>query len=166
MKISPVPNKICITCGQPAYCKSLCRKHYQQWWSLLKNPTSRKQSCLRYSASAKGRSVHQKYRSTPRGRWNCLRRQCKDRGLELKLSKEEYLEVIRDLHCSYCGGTLGPGSGLDRLDNSKGYSVSNVRTCCNDCNRLRQDRLSPEELEKIVAFLKVLRNTDLIWETT
>lgn len=45
--------------------------------------------------------------------------------------------------------------GLDRLDNSKGYEITNIVSCCTTCNYLRGDLLSPEET--IVAVQAILK---------
>jgi hypothetical protein len=38
--------------------------------------------------------------------------------------------------CFYCGefAKIGEHNGIDRLDNSKGYTLDNIQTCCEFCN--------------------------------
>jgi hypothetical protein len=36
--------------------------------------------------------------------------------------------------CHYCGSTASPLNGMDRVNNSIGYTVSNVVPCCSTCN--------------------------------
>jgi hypothetical protein len=68
------------------------------------------------------------------------------------------LETLWLSPCSYCGGPLPTaGAGLDRLDNSKGYDLDNVVPCCGDCNRLRGDRLTPEETRVAVQAIQQYR---------
>jgi hypothetical protein len=72
----------------------------------------------------------------------------KKRGLEFTLSDEEFRElVIRN--CYYCGSvpsrTMKKNSkyaafvcnGIDRKDNSKGYTIENCVSCCGKCNRIK-----------------------------
>jgi hypothetical protein len=63
--------------------------------------------------------------------------------------------------CFYCDSSLLniiTGSGLDRIDNSQGYTPENTLPCCYSCNSLRGDRLTVEETEiavqAIIAFRK------------
>lgn len=103
----------------------------------------------------------EKYRSTkPSRRFSRAKGSAKNRELEFTLTFEQY-EALIALPCFYCNGELGisrTGIGLDRLDNSKGYTIDNVVSCCGDCNRTRGDRFTPEEtkimIETILHFRK------------
>ncbi len=78
-------------------------------------------------------------------------------GHTWSLSPDEYAS-LRDESCTYCGSIPEAnkyGVGLDRLDNSKGYEPDNVVPCCGPCNKIRGDRLTPEEMT--VAMQAVLR---------
>jgi hypothetical protein len=77
------------------------------------------------------------------------------RGLKFSLSKDEFKELILS-NCYYCnkeplqvmrnpnfnGDTVY--NGLDRIDNSKGYTKDNVRSCCGQCN-IAKSNYSEEE---------------------
>lgn len=72
------------------------------------------------------------------------------------LTKEDFFKLTND-NCHYCGsapssvqssrnkGTKGWSkeatyykyNGVDRVDNSKGYEISNCVTCCETCNRMK-----------------------------
>lgn len=79
----------------------------------------------------------------------------KSRGLPFDLSNEDF-EMIASGDCFYCGNPPekrnppkdwqlpGYWSGLDRIDNSKGYSVDNCVPCCKHCNWAKKD-LTQEE---------------------
>ena len=75
----------------------------------------------------------------------------KRRGLDWELTPEEF-DYITSLDCHYCGqppslvvsgvwnGTdygSWTYNGIDRVDNSKGYTVSNIVPCCKMCNRFK-----------------------------
>jgi len=78
----------------------------------------------------------------------------KSRNLEFNLSKEEYLEVIKQ-NCYYCGsepelkqphrgkgryvGVPVPYNGIDRIDSSIGYKKENCLPCCTKCNYMKSD---------------------------
>jgi len=71
-------------------------------------------------------------------------RQAKIRNLVFSLNREEFKSLIEQ-NCSYCNGepsnefsSLSRGScvysGIDRVDNTKGYILSNCLPCCKACN--------------------------------
>lgn len=81
-----------------------------------------------------------RYQQTIRGRYNRLKHRHKDATLTL----DEYASIIKH-DCYYCGDKLPThGYGLDRRDNSKGYTAENCVACCDICNRAK--RHHPEEV--------------------
>ncbi len=73
----------------------------------------------------------------------------RDREIEWGLSKREFCDIIAE-PCVYCGSQASsvrkPNaqvngefvySGIDRIDNSKGYIPGNVVSCCWVCNRAK-----------------------------
>lgn len=78
----------------------------------------------------------------------------KNRGLSFSIGLERFKELIQQ-PCFYCGKTDNRVSrrqnkevfkinGLDRTDNSLGYSEENVVPCCRKCNFLK-NKFSKEE---------------------
>lgn len=75
--------------------------------------------------------------------------QARYRNLEFKLTTDQFNEITKK-NCFYCNkvpsqivnikGCNGEYiyNGIDRLDNSKGYSVENCVPCCGTCNRAKQ----------------------------
>ena len=68
------------------------------------------------------------------------------RGFEWRLTKEQVHALTQQL-CYYCGVEPNQGSnlstnhngafiynGIDRIDNTKGYTINNVVPCCGICN--------------------------------
>jgi hypothetical protein len=77
---------------------------------------------------------------------------------EFSLTFDEYFDII-SRPCRYCNSDIsqGAGSGLDRIDNDKGYILGNVSPCCADCNRRRAKTMDADEFErqsKINGFWK------------
>lgn len=78
----------------------------------------------------------------------------KSRNLEFDLSKEEYLEIVKQ-NCYYCGskpelkqphrgkgkyvGIPVPYNGIDRIDSNVGYIKENCLPCCTKCNYMKSD---------------------------
>ena len=90
-------------------------------------------------------------------RWADFKSNANRRGLEITLTRDEFMSFWSK-PCKYCGSVLDR-VGLDRLDNSKGYSLDNVVSCCPTCNYMKQ-RMSEEELyeqcEKILRFNRIV----------
>ena len=59
----------------------------------------------------------------------------KRRGIEFRLSKQEF-ESFWQKPCEYCGDNINT-IGLDRIDSSECYNVSNIKVCCEICNKMK-----------------------------
>lgn len=96
----------------------------------------------------------------PKTRFSFSRKRAKERELEWTLSLEEYQKLIIQ-PCHYCNDLLGSKvtncSGLDRLDDTKGYEFDNVVSCCRSCNVVRNDVLTSDETKQVIQFLLRLR---------
>lgn len=89
----------------------------------------------------------------------------KEAEREFLLTKEEFRELISS-NCYYCGRspsqvarhrhTTIQYTGIDRIDNSKGYTLDNVRPCCKWCNVAKLNTSEEEFLLKIKAIYEHL----------
>ena len=85
-----------------------------------------------------------------------------------KLSLEQVLNLVYQ-NCFYCNsppqnkmsvkhkrymGYILYYTGLDRKDNSKGYTLSNVVPCCARCNSIKSNLFTFEEMVALADFLK------------
>ncbi len=123
-------------------CK-LCCKAYNKKWKL-----ENKDSVKQYN--------HKKHR-TPQGQFQTLRGGAKKRGIVVEITFEQFIS-LRKGRCTYCQGPLPEcGAGLDRINNSIGYVLSNLTPCCGDCNMLKNSTLSHHETLEVVKLLKTLR---------
>lgn len=96
---------------------------------------------------------------TQRGRATHLRK-AYQRIDKCDLTAEEILVFIEQ-PCVYCGTTT-VNRGLDRIDNSKPHVKGNVQTACKDCNIMRGDRFTVEEMMLIgrtVAEIRAARDS-------
>ncbi len=99
--------------------------------------------------------------------FNQFRRQAGDRGIEVRLTFEEFLGFTAQLECHYCGAEVTwqphPGKGdlrrtnLDRKDNSRGYEQGNLVVCCWQCNDGKGARYTYGEWKSMTAALRVYR---------
>ena len=59
------------------------------------------------------------------------------REYEFTLNFEEFCELV-DKECFYCHHNISEETnGIDRIDNSKGYTQENTVSCCEKCNRIK-----------------------------
>jgi len=75
------------------------------------------------------------------------------------ITLEEYTRLLNE-GCFYCGNDLLNliGVGLDRIDNKEGYTNENTLPCCGQCNKMRNNVLTVEEMQG--AMLRVLEIRD------
>ena len=86
-----------------------------------------------------------------------LKYDAKQRNLIVELTFQEYENLIK-LPCYLCGELVVSehnGHGIDRVDNSMGYTSSNCRSCCGTCNRMKR-HLSIDDF--IIRIKKILTN--------
>lgn len=85
-----------------------------------------------------------------------IKGQAKKRGKEFNLTKE-YSEPFFKAPCYYCGDTT-ESLNLDRMDNSLGYVVGNIVSCCVFCNRMKSTMTLDEfkiHLKKVIKRLEL-----------
>jgi hypothetical protein len=76
--------------------------------------------------------------------------EAKKRGLKWDLTEEQFKGLTQQ-NCYYCGAKPNQScfsthnwlngeyiyNGLDRIDNTKGYTIDNVVPCCRQCNQAK-----------------------------
>lgn len=94
----------------------------------------------------------------------------RNKDVEFEISFEEFKQVISSPECHYCkipliynkhsrdwGKNLTRAYQLDRKDNTKGYILNNVVSCCWTCNRLKSDAFTYEEFCMLSPVLKEIQ---------
>ena len=71
------------------------------------------------------------------------RKAAKDRGYEFTLTKEEFIWLMK-WSCFWCGGKP---TGIDRLENTEGYTMKNSVPSCKRCNVAKNDMDKDEWFE-------------------
>ena len=89
-----------------------------------------------------------------------LKRGAKIRNLTFELTNDQ-VHKLSQSPCHYCGAKPSMirstktqygdyvYNGIDRVDNSMGYTTTNVVTCCIFCNRMKMAHTQTEFLDKI-----------------
>ena len=96
------------------------------------------------------------------------------RELEFRLTKEEF-RALTSAKCFYCG--IPPISkkhgkikthgayiynGIDRVNNTAGYTADNCVTCCTDCNQSKHTRTQQEFYDWIKRLHANLSSKNLL----
>lgn len=82
-----------------------------------------------------------------------------------KLTEEQFISVATK-NCAYCGAAPEIGAyrvacnGIDRIDNTKGYTMDNVAPCCMRCNYMK-NKLTKEEFFRHIAKIYAFNNLGL-----
>ena len=103
--------------------------------------------------------------STAHRLWTIYKTNAVKRGLEFKLTAIEFEKLIA-LNCEHCGAE--PSSivrsrtadslrytGIDRIDNTRGYEVGNCSPCCKSCNFAKRELTTVQFktwIDRLVAF--------------
>ncbi len=130
------------------------------------NQSCRVEGCSFLTRSAHGYCIEHR-RNSFEQRYQVLKKSARNSGTELKITFNQYKQIVASNLCSYCGGLLGhTGHGLDRMNSNLGYSKKNVVPCCGQCNSLKSDKLSVQETMTLIDTLKKMRQTANVWPTT
>ena len=103
-------------------------------------------------------------------------RRAKKKGLTFELSEKQFRELTSS-DCHYCNRKPSQNSnrkqsasphnmrfkvdyiynGIDRMNSDIGYISSNCVPCCGDCNAIKSDILSYEEMQVAMKAVLTLR---------
>lgn len=96
-----------------------------------------------------------RFNKTLEGRYRLLKYRHQKRWNYPMMTLKEYKEIILN-NCDYCGGENGT-KGVDRIDNSIGYTKENSKSCCKICNYMKNNYSIKEflsHIQKIYEFNK------------
>lgn len=87
----------------------------------------------------------------------------KYRGIDFKLTLDEFKSIVMQ-KCHYCNevydGKYKGRNGIDRIDSSKGYVLSNCVPCCATCNSMKLDTDYDEFLNNVKYIYKHMNLED------
>jgi hypothetical protein len=105
-----------------------------------------------YSHTEIERAKERRKRSSKPGKYATYRVNALKRGLVFELSFEDFLKFWQQ-PCHYCGDSIET-IGLDRVDNTKGYSPDNVVSCCTRCNRMKLKEAYADFIDRCIKVAK------------
>lgn len=84
--------------------------------------------------------------------YHSYKKHCEEKGRSFDLTLNQFYNIITK-NCFYCGSkpevnesyskkygknkTIEPFNGVDRIDSSLGYSITNCVPCCEKCNKMK-----------------------------
>ena len=120
-----------------------------------RNPQKERKAALKWNKENRDKKAvsDRRYMQTSGGRYIAYRNGAKNRGLLFNISRDEFIRLVKK-RCDYCNDE-NTQMGLDRVDNSVGYLLSNVVPCCEKCNRMKLTMTLDEfytQIEKIYTY--------------
>jgi len=80
------------------------------------------------------KKLNEQRRNSPKVKIGVYKRSARIKGIEWQLADDDARNLLLG-DCYYCGKSPGEGvNGIDRMDNSVGYQLDNVCSCCSECN--------------------------------
>ena len=123
--------------GVAAFCKSCgnASRVIQRNQRIVSDQRYKEKLTLMYAKSSR----------TPIHKYNEYRSNANTREHYFDLTFEQFM-IFWQKPCSHCGSSIET-IGLDRIDNSIGYTLSNIKSCCCVCNRAKYNMTEKEFLE-------------------
>ena len=132
-----------------AECKCDCGNIFISRTDALCNKKGCKQCGAAYGGK---RRILDNFEAAKRNFYSAYKGNASSRNLEFSLSRDDFDNIISK-KCTYCG--MSPqdqsylskstkkydkfyASGIDRLDNSLGYTLDNCVPCCTKCNMMKK----------------------------
>jgi 5-methylcytosine-specific restriction endonuclease McrA len=103
--------------------------------------------------------------------YNILLQSAKVRSIPVNLTYEQFMWFTTIEECHYCGEHVdwrpfgrhyttrgqSKGSNLDRKDSALGYAPNNLVVACKNCNRMKNNILSYEEMLRLAPHIRAIR---------
>jgi hypothetical protein len=90
------------------------------------------------------------------------------RGYSFELNEQQFYTLIKG-DCCYCGrhpgkrkGTKLLCNGIDRADNTQGYTIENCRSCCGKCNWMKGSQTEEEFIAWVLQIAEHLKTSSTL----
>lgn len=148
-------------------CKCECGNETKQTTGHLNSGNVKSCGCLHAETSAENgrnsRHLIEKKDAVFNVLYGTYKRNARKRNIEFCLTKDEMM-VLVSKNCAYCGEepsnyykyyvnkTTTYYSGIDRIDNEKGYVYENCVPCCKFCNHAKKNHSKDTFLKRIAKI--------------
>jgi hypothetical protein len=158
-------------------CQCDCGKKVEIGQYSFKSGHTKSCGCLEIETRRKG---HKPGEAGLKRAYSIYRLHALKAGRVFELTKEDFREITKQ-NCYYCGdkptrkvnlNPLNPTdeystfvlTGIDRVDNAKGYTKDNVVSCCTICNMMKTDKslqVFVDQCKKITENLQGVNHESL-----
>lgn len=89
-------------------------------------------------------------------------RSCRNRNIFWEIPQEEFAKLTSQ-QCTYCGKEPAQQwkkytyNGIDRINPKQGYTRDNAVTACGECNGIKSNRLTYDEMKVVGEALAIYR---------
>lgn len=101
------------------------------------------------------------YNRSLNGRFYSIKKNAKERDLVFEITLDDFEANFFNKACFYCGD---PSTGMDRVDNDKGYTSENCVPCCKDCNVMKLAHTQEKFINHLEKIITTLLDKNLIQE--
>ena len=92
------------------------------------------------------------YYQGPKGKYREYKASARQRKIEWKLTHKDFKKIWQR-PCIYCGTEIKT-IGVDRINNSLGYTKENCVPCCTRCNKMKSGLSAPEFIRHCQRILR------------
>lgn len=92
------------------------------------------------------------YQVTLKGKYRTMKGSGVKRNYDVSLTLEDFEKIVSK-PCAYCGENE-KRIGIDRIDNTKGYTIENSNPCCTICNMMKKTMTVSE----FISHIKKIHN--------
>ena len=133
-------------------CVSACSMCNYMKASLSENAfLGRVEHILTYNGRIQGRLFPEMFPDYISASYIEYKNRASKKNLDFVLSRDEF-ETLKLHPCYLCGKPSNSQhlNGVDRLDNTKGYSIENVKSCCFGCNHIKRNYVIEDVFKKFM----------------
>lgn len=99
------------------------------------------------------KSTKKKFNSSLKGKFAEYKSNAKRKKRIFELTLTEFESIVIS-ECFYCGATAFLYNGIDRIDNSQGYTLENSVSCCAQCNWSKRHLTKDQYIYQCLAVCK------------
>ena len=96
------------------------------------------------------------YQVTLKGKYRTMKGSGIKRNYSVKISFDKFCKIVLN-PCVYCGENK-KRIGIDRIDNTKGYTIENSAPCCTTCNMMKKVMT----VEEFIAHIRKIHDFNII----
>lgn len=94
--------------------------------------------------------------NSPKNKYQSYKHDAERRNIKWNLSFNQFMTFWQK-PCHYCGEPI-EFIGLDRVDNSKEYTINNIVPCCKICNRMKSAYSKDEFIDYCIKIARRFGN--------